>query len=162
MKNIAEHKRMANHVAILGFAEPCPSYNEEMAFMMGSSLAREGHIVTAGNLTSTFHSAFMGAKSEQGNTLAVLENQMQLKQSNYCDVVMSVSDTNQKHRMLAEMCSAAIMIGGGPGTKHIETEFLKRKKPVVALCGTGGIVRNELNNKTMRAQSVEETLELLH
>jgi len=162
MINISEHRRIENHVAILGFAEPCPSFNEEMAFMMGSSLAKDGHIVTAGNLTSTFHSAFMGAKSERGNTLAVLEKQMQLKESNYCDVVMSVSDTNQKHRMLAEICSGAIMIGGGPGTKHIETEFLKRNKPVVALSGTGGIVRKELDKKTMRAHSVEETLTLLH
>jgi len=130
--------------------------------MVGASLARAGYIVTAGNLASTFHKAFMGAKSEEGPTLAVLEEQMQLKQSNYCDVVMSVSDTNQKHRMLAEMCSAAIMIGGGPGTKHVETAFLKLNKPIVALNGTGGIVRQELDKKTIRAHSVKETLKLLH
>ena len=150
------------HVAILGFAEPCGPYNQVAAYSAGATLAKKGYIVTAGNLTSTFNSAFRGAKEFEGKTLAVLEDHIELNNSTHCDVVISVKDTEEKHRMIAELCAGAIIIGGGNGTKHLESEFLKRNKPVVALVGTGGITRTELDEKTKSAKTIPDTLTLIH
>ncbi len=162
MKMVSEQRKQKDYVAILGFAEPCSPYNQSLAFDVGKTLAKHGYVVTAGNLTSTFYSAFRGAKHIEGTTLAVLEEHTELKENAYCDVVLTVEDTNQKHRMLAELCSSAIIIGGGHGTKHIESEFLKLKKPVVALQGTGGITRTELDKRTQCVNSIKDTLTIIH
>lgn len=162
MKLITEQRRQREHVAILGFAEPCGAYNQELAYSMGLLLAKRSCVVTAGNMSSTFYSAFKGAKQAKGSTLAILEEHREINEVVYCDVVLTVENTEQKHRMLAEICSSAIMIGGGPGTKHIETEFLKRDKPVIALQGSGGITRTELDKRTESVSSIKETLPLLH
>ncbi len=162
MTTYNELRQQKEHVAILGFAEPCGLYNQSLAYGVGLSLAKRDYVVTAGNLTSTFYSAFKGAKAMEGNTLAVLEEQMELNDVVYCDVILSVNDTNQKYRVLAEFCSSAIIIGGGYSTKHIETEFLNLNKPVVALKGTGGITRSELDERTECVSSIKETLTFIH
>ena len=163
MKSIEQQRRKRKHVAILGFAEPCGMYNQGMAYVAGLALAKNGYVVTAGNLTSTFYSAFMGAKKIYGNTLAILEKDYRFRTRNvYCDVVVTVDDSAKKHRMLADLCTSAIIIGGGPGTKHLESEFLKRDKPVVAITNTGGITRTELDEKTKIVKTIPDTLTLIN
>lgn len=162
MNQYVEQDKSKEHIAILGFAEPCSRYNQGMAYVAGVALAKKGYIVTAGNLTSTFNSAFRGAKKVEGKTLAILEDHAELNNSTYCDVVLSVKDTEEKHRMIAELCAGAIIIGGGNGTKHLESEFLKLKKPVVALTDTGGITRTELDERTQSAKTIPDTLTLIH
>lgn len=157
-----EQGYVKEHIAILGFAEACSQYNQDIAYVAGAALAKKGYIVTAGNITSTFNSAFRGAKNFEGKTLAVLEEHQELKKNSYCDIVVTVEDTAQKHRMLAELCFSAIIIGGGDGTKHLETKFLKLNKPVVALKDTGGITRTELDKRTKSAKTIADTLTLIH
>lgn len=162
MNHYTEKDSTNEHIAILGFAQPCSDYNQVAAYSTGAALAKKGYIVTAGNITSTFNSAFRGAKDFEGKTLAVLEEYTELNNNTYCDVVISVKDTGEKHRMIAELCAGAIIIGGGNGTKHLESEFLKRNKPVVALEGTGGITRTELDERTQSAKTIPDTLTLIH
>lgn len=162
MKVTNTKERHREYVAILGFAKDCSFNNKVIAFEIGEMLSTAGYVLAAGNITSTFYSAFMGAKKCNGNTFAILEKESTLIKPDYCDAVLCMDSADEKHKKIAELCSGAIIIGGGNGTKHLEQLFLKLNKPVVAIKSTGGITRTELDRRTKCVSNIEKTLTLIN
>ena len=147
-----------SYIAILGFGHECGDLNRSFAYSVGAELVGKGFGVAAGNVTSTFHHAFEGAKSVGGTTLAIVEEKLRNIDHSFCDDLFVVSDVTTKHKKLAELCLGAIIIGGGPGTRNVVTKFLELKKPVVAIEGSGGIVPGDLDPVVMRAKSAKESI----
>lgn len=148
-----------NYIAILGFGRECNDLNRALACDVGAELARQGFGVAGGNLTSTFHYAFEGAKGVRGTTLAIVEEKLRNINRGFCDDVVIVPDAATKHKKLADLCHGAIIIGGGPGTRNVATKFLDSKKPVIAIEGTGGIVAGDLDPSVMRTKNAKESVE---
>ena len=148
-----------DYIAILGFGRECSDLNCGFAYEAGAELARKGFGIAAGNVTSTFHYAFEGAKSERGNTLAIVEEKLRNIDHSLCDELVVVNDVTIKHKKLAELCLGAIIIGGGPGTRAVANKFLESKKPVIAIEGTGGIVPDGLDPLVLRTKSAKESVD---
>ncbi len=118
-------------------------------------MATRGYGVATGNLSSTFHHAFSGAKEINGSTCAIIETALKDLTNPLCDNLEVVSNIKTKHKMLAERCLGAIVIGGGNGTLAVISEFIHLDKPVIAIEGSGGIVRNELANSVLEVRDSE-------
>jgi len=136
---------MQNCIAVLGFATKCSDANQVTAYEVGRQIALGDYTACAGNSTGTFPHVFTGAKSVNGHTLAVLEAGVTVLDETPCDAVIYAPDSDAKHQLIADKCLAAIVIGGGHGTKKLITQFLNLDKPVVAIAGSGGVVIGELD-----------------
>jgi len=136
---------MQNCIAVLGFATKCSHVNQVIAYEVGRQIALGEFTVCAGNVMGTFPHAFTGAKSVNGHTLAVLETDCSALDETACDDIIYAPDSDAKHQLIADKCLAAIVIGGGHGTKKLITLFLNLDKPVVAIAGSGGVVTGELD-----------------
>jgi uncharacterized protein (TIGR00725 family) len=154
---------MLNYIAILGFAQSCPERNQAIAFKAGQEIVNLGFGIAAGNLLGTPMHAFNGAKDCHGTTLAIIEQSIDYHSHQNCDILQVVPSNAMKHQMLAELCSGALVIGGGTGTLNVIHKFLAQSKPVVAIENTGGITRNELrwaklNNKVMLYPTLQSAI----
>lgn len=148
-----------HYIAVLGFGGECNALNRALAYDAGAELARKDFGVAAGNVTSTFHYAFEGAKGGGGATLAIVEEKLRNIDHGFCDEVVIVPDVTTKHKRLADLCLGAIIIGGGPGTRNVVTKFLASRKPVIAIEGTGGIVAGDLAPSVVRTKSAKESVD---
>ncbi len=149
------------NIAVLGYATSCSDSNKERAFEVGRLLALRGFTVCSGNITGTFIHAFKGAKSVKGHTVAILQNTQRTADKPYCDETLYALDTNAKHQMICDNCQAAIVIGGGDGTKKLINMFIRLKKGVVAIKGSGGAVNSALNDNVRLVDNPEMAVTVL-
>jgi len=143
------------NIAVLGYATHCSEFNKEIAFDVGRLLALRGFIVCSGNITGTFIHAFKGAKSVKGHTVAILENTQRTAHKPFCDDAIYALDTDAKHTLISEKCQAAIVIGGGEGTKKLINRFIHLNKDVIAIKGSGGAVNSKLNGNVRVLDNLE-------
>ena len=148
-----------DYIAILGFGRECSDLNRSLAYDTGAELAKSDFGTAAGNIASTFHYAFEGAKSAGGSTLAIVEENLRGVDHSFCDELHVVSDVATKHKKLAELCAGAIIIGGGSGTRKVASRFMEIDKPVVAIVGSGGIVSHDLDLVVIRTKSAKESVD---
>ncbi len=148
-------------IAVLGFATLCSDYNKEIAFEVGRLLAVRGFTVCSGNIIGTFIHAFKGAKIVEGRTVAILEDNKRSADKPFCDEALYALDTDTKHQLICETCQAAIVIGGGEGTKKLISRFIHLNKDVVAIKESGGVVNSELNDNVKLVDSPEMAVSIL-
>lgn len=148
-------------IAVLGYGEGCSELNLERAFQAGHKIALHGYAVCAGNLAGTFHHAFNGAKSIAGTTIAILEKSNTANDVSLCDAVLYADDTDQKHRMIARTASAAIVIGGGPGTNKLINRLLEEKKPVIAIHDSGGAADSQPDRGVKIVADIEKAIDYI-
>lgn len=111
-------------------------------------IAESGHDLLCGNTTSTFHYAVKGAREGGGLTQVILSENDSFD-SAACENAYFVDTASDKHRLLVRHARAAIVIGGGPRTKKLVSRLVGLNRAVVAIEGTGGVVRNELPSKVV-------------
>ncbi|MFT7220861.1 MAG: hypothetical protein ACI8Z1_002481 [Candidatus Azotimanducaceae bacterium] len=101
-----------------------------------------------------------GRPSAGGSSQVIIERGSQTKvsadQARY-----SVDDAPTKHRLLINHSRAAIVIGGGPRTLKIVRKLVALHRTVVAIEGTGGVVRHELPSNVKRADSAAAVVALV-
>ena len=152
---------MQEYIAVLGYGENCSEHNKSKAFHAGCEIASHGLAVCAGNVSGTFHSAFEGAKSVSGHTIAILEVNLKGSDKSLCDEVFYTTDTDTKHQLIAEKSLGAIVIGGGEGTKKIITRLLNTGKTVVAIHNTGGAADSKLDKRVSVETDIKEAINLI-
>ena len=149
------------YIAVLGYGENCSEHNKSIAFQAGREIASLGLAVCAGNLSGTFHSAFKGAKTIPGRTIAILEVNNKGSDESLCDEIFYTTDTDTKHQLLAEKSLGAIVIGGGEGTNKIITSLLNMGKTVVAIHNTGGAADNKSDKRVIVETDIKEAINII-
>lgn len=149
------------YIAVVGFASQLTQYNISLAKEVGMLLTNRGFAVIAGNVTGTFHHVFKSVKKSGGHTRAIIESELQFAPHKYCDIFEVVNTSNAKHSKLAEICMGAIVIGGGHRSKHLLDQLSMYDKPIVAIKGSGGIVRKELDSNVHIASSAIRAVSLI-
>ena len=148
------------NVAIIGFATDVPFKNRVIALVIGTFLALRGYNVSAGNFVGTFSYAFWAANFFGGRTLAIVDDD-KAKQPHFIDRTFLIPKVMKKHQQLALLSSGAIVIGGGDRSLHLVKEFIKLKKPVIAICNTHGIVDSEIQPLGVKIRGIFPALEYL-
>ena len=161
-ERLITRKQYNGFIAIIGFADPVTeayhTQNQNLAYSAGEEIIKHGYGLAVGNFTGTFSYALVGAKHHRGTTLAVIETELWNCRRKHTDILVLTSNNHEKHQRLASMCQGGIVIGGGDRSLELINEFIHAKKPVVALSGSGGIVRGELPKSVYRAAGVVEAV----
>jgi len=150
------------HLAILGFGTECSKKNGAIASTIGKLSAQNNISLVAGNVTSTFEYAFKAAKDFLVQKICVIEKHKQIVSNNYADEVIRTKDTHEKHKQIAQIADAAVLIGGGAGSQLLVKYFLKNKKTVVAIEGSGGLADSKLPPQVLYAKNAREAFKILN
>lgn len=150
------------HLAVLGFGKECSNKNATLATSVGKMAGKQGISLVAGNVTATFEHAFLAAKEFEISTICVIEKHKKVGKNHYASEVYRTKDTYEKHTQIAQMADAAILIGGGPGSQMLINYFIKNKKTVVAIKGSGGLADAVLPPQVLLASNVREAFQILN
>lgn len=118
--------------------------NAKIASVIGRLAGKNDISLVAGNVTSTFGYAFEAAKEYSVSCICVMEKHKKKGSTNTASEFYYTADTYSKHAQIAEMADAAILIGGGSGSQMLLNHFIKLKKTVIAIEGSGGIADKKL------------------
>ena len=150
------------YLAIIGYGTRCSNQNAELAKEVGA-IAGKNHIsLIAGNVSATFGSAFKAALEYPINTICVLEKHTNLPEKHDAQEVFRTKDTFEKHHKISEIGDAAIVIGGGIGSKILLQHFLKAHKTVIVIEGSGGLADSDLPKEVLKAKNPEEAFQILN
>ena len=152
----------ALNIALLGFAQqPLPG-NQLHAAQLGRLIVQKGWTLVTGNHRGTMGAGLTQVHEGGGNSLLVLEREIPLASGNCLSHVYYADDQQHKHRLIARYANAAVVIGGGSGSLCLSEQLLKKRKPVFAIRGSGGIVNKELSSKVLyysESRDIVETIE---
>lgn len=129
-------------ISVIGFGTECPERNLYLAKQAGKAIAQASCITICGGTGWTFNAAFNGAKQLNGVTKIILENSKTPENPAIIDDVIYVADQTEKHELIATESTAAIVIGGGPGSAKLITKLFNKNKPVFMVKNTGGITES--------------------
>lgn len=147
-------------LAILGYGTECSKKNALLATTVGKMAGKNGITLIAGNVTSTFAYAFKASKEFKVANICVIEKHKKHADEHDATEIYHAQDTYSKHSQIAQMADAAILIGGGPGSQLLLNHFLKYKKTVIAIEGSGGIADKKLSKKVIKVKNPTEAFKL--
>lgn len=150
-----------NILAVMGYGKDCSEGNASLARSVGKLAGEMGLSLAAGNVTGTFGHAFQAATPYRVANFCVVEKHVQILQPHHATEIFRTDDTFSKHAQIAQMAQAAILIGGGGGSQLLLNHFLKNKKTVVAITGSGGLADAHLPPDVLKAETALEALQLL-
>jgi len=118
-----------------------------LAYTLGQSVAKAGHMLLTGATTGLPDYAAQGAKSENGQSVGIspaasrVEHVKKYRLPTGCYDVLLFTGLNYVGRdsLLIASCDAVISIGGRLGTLHEFTIAMEMDKPVGFLMGAGGV-----------------------
>jgi methylated-DNA-[protein]-cysteine S-methyltransferase len=149
-------------LAVLGYARECTKKNAHTAALVGKKSGRLGFTLVAANVIGTFAHAFEGAKEFNTASICVIEKFRSHPKKHNATEIYHVKDTFAKHSQIASMSDAAILIGGGSGSQLLLDHFLKNKKTVIAINGSGGLADSCKSKRVFKVKTVSEAFKLLH
>ena len=150
------------YLAIIGYGTTCSDQNIELAKEVGAIAAKNHISLVAGNVSATFGYAFKAALEYSVNTICVIEKHVNLPEKHDALEVIWAKDTFDKHHQISEIGDAAIVIGGGTGSKILLQHFLKAHKTVIVIEGTGGLADSDLPKEVLKAKNTKEAFEILN
>lgn len=148
-------------LAILGYGKDCSKKNGALAATVGKFAGRQGISLIGGNVSATFNYAFRAASDFKVANICVIEKHKEIQKEHFATEVYRCSDTYSKHSQIAQMADAAIIIGGGGGSQLLLKYFLRNKKTVIAIQGTGGLADSKLPKAVLRAAHPSEAFKIL-
>jgi len=149
-------------LAILGYGKECTKKNGALAATVGKFAGRQDISLVGGNVSATFNEAFKAASFYKVATICVIEKHKNLQKEHFATEVYRSSDTYAKHSQIAQMADAAIIIGGGAGSQLLLKYFMRNKKTVIAIKGTGGLADSKLPKGVLMAAHPSEAFKMLY
>jgi len=150
------------YLAILGYGTECSKKNAAIAKSIGKMAAKNDISLVAGNVSSTFGFAFKTSSENSGNNICVIEKHKKVGKDHDADQVIRTKDTYHKHKQIAQIADAAVLIGGGAGSQLLLKYFLKNNKTVIAIKGSGGLADTDLPKQVLIANNAREAFQLLN
>lgn len=153
--------RTRKKVALLGFAERCSMANLLRARELGQALTQRGFALVCGNNRSTFRAALRGASCQFRRYQAIEVITPDLSDTVVTEEQIICQTQTEKHDQLISLADCAIILGGGPHTLKLSKLFYLEGKKIVAIKGTGGVVRWELPSFVTRMNNEQEAIDYL-
>lgn len=137
--NLHEHFRNTLLVGVYGSdGDICNTHAREVAYDVGSRLARAGAIVVTGGGPGVMEEACRGAVDAGGLTIGISPNGKFEDLNKYCTLRIPTGIGFARCQVITNMCHGAILIHGGIGTQAEAGAMYYLRRPVVAIRTTGG------------------------
>ena len=136
-------------IAVAGSATHCSIAEARHALLLGERLAWQGFRLLIGSIRGTARFAALGSRLGGGDILTVLQKPAKeaRRQIGFACASVFVADESRKHRLLADLASAMLIIGNGDGdsTLKLVNASLSAGTPVIALSGSTEILPRDVS-----------------
>ena len=106
---------------------------ENIAFEVGSEIAKNGYILVCGGKDGIMEAACKGAKENNGTTIGIIPDEIPEGGNKYLDIIIPTGINYSRNFIVQNSGSAIIMIGGSYGTLSELAYALLFNKKVIAL-----------------------------
>ncbi len=127
-------------VLVIGYnSDACTRKAYSIAYEVGKEVARREAILITGGLGGVMEAACKGAYDLGGIAVGIIPFDESSKANRYCNVVVCSGMGYARNFITAYSADGTIIVGGGVGTLIEAGVAYMKKKPVVAIAGSGGI-----------------------
>jgi hypothetical protein len=129
-------------IGVIGYNSgslPIKSKTLDLAYEVGSSIAKKNAILVCGGLGGVMESSCKGAKDNNGFTIGIVPQEDYAVANKYCDAVICTGIGLSRDFIVAYSSDGLISVGGGVGTLIELCVGYIAKKPMVSIANSGGI-----------------------
>ncbi len=127
-------------VAVIGYdGQLCTRSAYETARRLGQGIANAGLILVTGGLQGVMKAASEGAKSAGGRTVGIVPSDSLDEANEYCDTVVATGVGYLRNFFVVNSGDVVVIVGGGAGTLTEAAAAYLKRKPIIAIRGTGGV-----------------------
>lgn len=127
-------------VLVIGYnSDACTRKAYDIAYKVGKEVAKRGAILVTGGLGGVMEAACRGTSDAGGIALGIIPFDESSKANKYCNIIVCSGMGYARNFITAYSADGAVIIGGGVGTLIEAGVVYMKKKPVVAIAGSGGI-----------------------
>ena len=129
-------------IGVIGYNSgslPIKSKTLDLAYEVGSSIAKKNAILVCGGLGGVMEYSCKGAKDNNGFTIGIVPQEDYAVANKYCDAVICTGIGLSRDFIVAYSSDGLISVGGGVGTLIELCVGYIAKKPMVSIADSGGI-----------------------
>ncbi len=127
-------------ILVIGYnSDACTNDAYSLAYETGREVAEQNAVLITGGLGGVMEAASKGAYDANGLTVGIIPYDDVSKANPYCKIVICTGIGYARNYINAYSADGVIIIGGGVGTLIEAGVSYMKKKPIVAIRGSGGI-----------------------
>ena len=134
----SNYKRLIQVLVIGSDGDHCPPATYEAAKEVGAQIASRSAVTVTGGLGGVMEAACRGAKEKGGFVVGIIPHEDMSYANPFCDIIIPTGMGFARNFITAYSADAAIVVGGGAGTYIEACVAYQKRKPIVALTGSGG------------------------
>jgi uncharacterized protein (TIGR00725 family) len=126
-------------ILVIGYnGDSCTKKAYDIAYNVGKEIARRGAVLLTGGLGGVMEAVSKGASENNGITIGIIPFEDFSEANKYCSIVICTGIGFARDFITAYSADGVIIIGGGIGTLMEAGAAYMKKKPIVAMIGSGG------------------------
>jgi len=126
-------------ILVIGYnADSCPKKTYDIAYDVGKEIAKRGAVLITGGLGGVMEAASKGVSENNGMTIGIIPSEDFDDANKYCNIVICTGLGFARDFINAYSADGVIIVGGGIGTLIEAGAAYMKKKPIVAIIGSGG------------------------
>ncbi len=127
-------------ILVIGYnSDACNDEAYRIAYETGKLIAEHDAVLITGGLGGVMEAASRGAYEAGGITIGIIPYEERSKANPYCKIVICTGVGYARNYINAYSADGVIIIGGGIGTLIEAGVAYMKKKPIVAIKGSGGV-----------------------
>ncbi len=132
------------YIGILGFGKDVPEKNLLLAGQTGKLIAEAGWGILTGNTGGTFRVACTAVIENGGLAKLVYSREDITSDDSLWPLKIEVATLEEKHQQMSQLMGAAIVLGGGQGTRRLIQLLVQMGKIVICINHTEGVTEENL------------------
>jgi uncharacterized protein (TIGR00725 family) len=120
------------YITVAGASE-CPRELLDLAYQVGTEIAKRGHVMVCGGLGGVMDAAARGVHDEDGTSVGILPDSDRARASKWLSVSIPTDLGHARNTLVVLSGDAVIAVGGSYGTLSEIAFGLKMGKPVIGL-----------------------------
>jgi len=133
----------------------CTPKHEQIAYDVGTEIAKSGSVLVTGGLGGVMNAASHGAHDANGLTVGIIPQADASEANEYCDVVIPTGMGLTRDYLNALAADGVIVIGGGSGTLSETCASYMYKKPIVAIRNLNGSVEKYIDGYIDHRENIQ-------
>ncbi|MBA3749761.1 MAG: TIGR00725 family protein [Nitrosopumilus sp.] len=127
-------------IGVIGYNQnSLPSKTLNLAYSVGSEIAKKDAVLICGGLGGVMEYACKGAKENGGLTVGIVPQDDYSKANEFCDIVISTGIGYSRDFIVSYSSDGIISVGGGVGTLIELCVGYMSKKIMVSIEDSGGV-----------------------
>ena len=146
-------------ILVIGYnSDHCTQRASKIAYEVGEEVALLGAVLITGGLGGVMEAASRGAKDRGGLVVGIIPQEEKSYANAYCDVVIATGLGYSRNFLTAYSGDAVIVVGGGVGTAIEAMVAYQKRKPIIAISGSGGTA-DKIAGKHLDDRKLVEVIE---